>query len=159
MKKLLFSLLAVILIFEEWLWDILTLLGHQLARWLHLARFDQWLSQAPPNIALIALAIPIGIVTPFNLAALWLLARGLIMQGLLIEIIAKLLGTLLVARVFKLTKPQLLTFAWIAWIYATITRWLLWAHQRVVDTAVYRLAQRAKASLQAKLQAWRKALG
>ena len=159
MKKLLFSLLAVILLFEEWLWDILTFLGQQLARLLHLARFELWLRQTSPPIALIALAIPIGIVTPLNLAALWLLTKGMVMQGVLIEIVAKLLGTLLVARVFALTKPQLLSFGWIAWIYTTINRWLQWAHQRIVDTAVYRLAQRVKTSLRIRLQAWRNSHG
>lgn len=158
MKKLLLSLLAVILIIEEWLWDILTALGRHLARLLHLVRFERWLSQAPPKVAVVALAVPMGIVTPINLAAFWLLAHGLILQGVLVEILAKLLGTLLIARIFALTKTQLLTFGWFAWIYTTITGWLRWAHERISGTAVYRMAQHLKERVKARVSAWRKTL-
>jgi hypothetical protein len=154
MKRFLLSLLAVILLIEEWLWDILTALGHHLARLLHLAKFERWLSQASPRLALVAFTIPLLIVTPVNLTAFWLLAHGLVLQGVLVEIVAKLLGTLLVARVFALTKPQLLTFATFARVYATITGWLHWAHQRITQTAVYRLASQVRAQVKAGFRAW-----
>jgi len=159
MKKLLFSLLALVLLFEEWLWDLLTALGHSLARILHLARFERWLSGVSPPVALLAMAVPLALVTPLNLAALWLLARGMLLQGLALEAVAKLLGTLLVARVFALTKPQLLTYGWIERIYTTILAWLHWAHARIRATAVYRLAHAAMADLRARIRRWRGAAG
>ncbi len=73
-----------------------------------------------------------------------LIAKGLILQGILMEIAAKLLGTLLVARVFALTKQQLLTFAFLNLIYSTITRWLQWAHRKIIETAVYRSIKQIK---------------
>ncbi len=145
MKKTLLSLLAIFLIIEEWLWDKLTAFGRSLSKLLNLERFEQWLSQTTPPIALVAFSIPILIVTPINLLAFGLLAHGMILQGILMEILAKLLGTLLVARVFALTKPQLLTFAFLMIIYTTITRWLQWAHQKVTETAVYRWMKQLKA--------------
>jgi len=154
MKKLLLSLLAIFLIIEEWLWDLLTALGNSLARWLHLESFEQWLSQTSPAMALVALSIPILIVTPVNIAALVLLADGLILQGLLLEVVAKLLGTLLIARAFALTKPQLLTFSYLNFIYTNITRWLQWAHQKVTDNLVYRWAKRLKTEAKARFAAW-----
>jgi hypothetical protein len=154
MKKLLLSLLAILLIFEEWLWEILTAIGQKLAEWLGLAKFEYWLSQTSPNTALIAITVPMLIVTPINLAALWLLANGLILQGILLEIVAKLLGTLMVARVFALTKPQLLTFHFFALIYNTITGWLRWAHEKVTQTPIYRLAKQFKAEVKAKVADW-----
>jgi len=42
----------------------------------------------------------------------------------------------LVARVFALTKPQQLTFAFLSLIYTTIIRWLHWAHDKVTETTV-----------------------
>jgi len=83
-----------------------------------------------------------------------MLANGLILQGILLEVLAKLLGTLLISRVFALTKPQLLTFALLAFIYTNITRWLQWAHQKITETAVYRLSKRLKAETKAWLAAW-----
>lgn len=144
MKNFALAFLAIILLIEEWLWDVLSALSHKLILWLHLARLEQWLSQAPRGVALTAMLIPMLIVTPLNLAALWLLATGKLLLGIGLEIIAKLLGTLLVARVFALTKNQLLTFAAIAWVYHTVTGWLAWAHAKITATGVYRLVKRAK---------------
>ncbi|MGZ4957134.1 MAG: hypothetical protein ACXV8Q_18700, partial [Methylobacter sp.] len=99
MKKILLSLLAIFLIIEEWLWDLLTAFGRSLSQWLNLQQFEQWLSQTSPPMALVAFSIPVLIVTPINLAAFGLLAKGMVLQGILVEVLAKLLGTLLVARV------------------------------------------------------------
>lgn len=154
MNKLLLSLLAFFLIIEEWLWDLLTAFGQSLVRWLNLESFEQWLSQTSPTIALVALSIPILIVTPINLMAIGLLANGLIVQGILVEVLAKLLGTLLVARVFALTKPQLLTFTFLNIIYTNITRWLQWAHQKITETPVYRLAKQLKTEAKSRFAAW-----
>ncbi|KJV06604.1 hypothetical protein [Methylocucumis oryzae] len=155
MKKLLLSILAILLLIEEWLWDVLSAFGHRLVLWLHLAKVEAWLAQTSPPIALIALLIPLLIVTPMNLAALWLLANGMIVQGIELEIVAKLLGTLLVARVFTLTKTQLLTFSWIHWLYHTITGWLRWAHEKITATAVYRNAKALKQYIKTYATKWR----
>lgn len=154
MKKFLFSVLAVILIIEEWLWDVLTSFGHLLIRSLRLEAVERWLSQLSPTSALIAVLIPLMIVTPINLAAFAMLARGMIIQGILLELVAKLLGTMLVARVFALTKPQLLTFRGIALIYSTIIRWLQWAHQKITDTWVYKTMKAAKVAAKARFREW-----
>lgn len=138
MKKILLSFLAIFLIVEEWLWELLTALGRSLFHWLNLERFEQWLRQTTAATALVAMSIPILIVTPINLAAFGLLAKGLILQGIMMEVLAKLLGTLLVARVFALTKQQLLTFRFLNIIYTSINRWLQWAHGKVTETTVYR---------------------
>jgi hypothetical protein len=144
MKNLLLSFLAILLIIEEWLWDLLTVFGHQLVQWFHLEQIEQWLRQTSPVMALAAFSIPILIVAPINLVGFGLLANGLILQGILLEVLAKLLGTLLVARVFALTKPQLLTFALLMFIYTTITHWLHWAHEKIIETSVYRWAKQLK---------------
>jgi len=100
MKKSLLSLLAIILIIEEWLWDALSALGHFLAYHFGFARFEQWLLQSSPYQALFAISIPILLVTPINITAFWLLANGLILQGIALEIVAKLLGTLFYCAFF-----------------------------------------------------------
>lgn len=154
MKKLLLSLLAIALIVEEWLWDGLSACGHYLAYYLGLSRFENWLTKTSPYQALFAISIPILIVTPVNIAAFWMLAHGLILQGIALEIAAKLLGTLFIARFFSLTKPQLLTFRLLAWLYQTVTFWLHWAHEKIKATAVYQWAKKTKAEVRAKMAAW-----
>ena len=154
MKKILLSILAVILIIEEWLWDGLSAFGHFLIGLLRLDDFERWLSQVSPNVALVAFMVPVLIVTPINLYALRLLAHGLILQGILLEIVAKLLGTLLVSRVFTLTKNQLLSFRLLAVIYSTVMRWLNWAHQKITDTTVYKLAKSLKLQIKSIISGW-----
>jgi len=156
MKKLFFSLLAVVLLIEEFLWDALTFLGHRLIVLLRLERYERWLRQTSPAVALTAFLIPLLIVAPLNFVAFWLVAKGRVMQGIVTEIFAKLLGTLLVARVFALTKPQLMTFGWIRALYTTITHWLAWAHERIRQTAVYRLAQQVKLKIKTFRWWWRR---
>ena len=154
MKKILLSILAVILIIEEWLWDALSAFGHVLIGLLRLDDFERWLSQVSPNVALVAFMVPVLIVTPINLLALGLLAHGLILQGILLEVVAKLLGTLLVSRVFTLTKNQLLSFRLLAFIYSTVMRWLNWAHQKITDTTVYKLAKALKLQVKSIISGW-----
>ena len=154
LKRFLLSFLAVILLIEEWLWDVLTTLGRKLSIWLHLAKIEAWLRATSPRCALAAFFVPVAIITPINLTGLHYIAKGFFMKGLLFQVIAKLFGTVLIARVFALTKPQLLTFGWFNTLYHFITKWIRWAHERIQQTAVYKTAKRLKASLKELKQEW-----
>jgi hypothetical protein len=154
LKQLLLSALAILVLFEEWLWEVLTILGQRLSRVLHLEHFDAWLSQASPNMALIALGLPVVAVTPINIAAIVLMVHGAIAAGIALEIVAKLLGTLLVARVFRLVRPALMSFAWFARLCDWIIRLVTWAHALVKDLSVYRAAVAFKASVKKSLVAF-----
>lgn len=136
------ALLALLLLFEEWLWDALTALGRKLGQWLHLQKLEAWLVAAPRHQALLAFLVPVALVTPLNLLALAWIAQGRIMNGIILQIIAKLLGTLLLARVFALTRAQLMTFGWFRALYTTITSWLSWARERIRASHAYRWLRR-----------------
>ena len=151
LKKALLSIFAVILIFEEWLWDSLTLAGQFFSRVLHLERFDAWLIASPPPRALLAFLIPLLIATPFNLFALFLLTHGAIIEGLLLEIVLKLSATLLIARIFRLVKPALLTFTWFEKLYTFISKLLHWSHESVRHTTVYQRGVLLKAAVKARI--------
>ncbi|GDX85383.1 hypothetical protein LBMAG43_14250 [Methylococcaceae bacterium] len=150
-KEKLLSSLAIIVIFEEWIWDSLTLAGQLLSRLLHLEKFDNWLLNASPKMALFTFFIPLIIVTPFNILALFLLTHGAIIEGILLEIVVKLVGTLLIARIFRLVKTALLTFGWFAKIYHTISGILRWAHNVIQHTAIYQRSLVIKAAIKVKI--------
>lgn len=145
LKRFLLAVLALLVLFEEWIWDVLTVLGQQLSRLLHLERFDAWLSQASPRLALLAFGIPLAAVAPINIGAVMLMVRGQVAAGVSLEVVAKLLGTLLIARVFRLTRPALMSFAWFAAIYGKVIKILAWAHGLVINTPFYRKALALKA--------------
>jgi hypothetical protein len=150
-KKSLLSIFALLVIFEEWLWDALAILGQWFSRILRLEKFDAWLLAASPNQALLAFFIPLIVVTPFNLLAVFLLTHGSIVQGIALEIIVKLVGTLLIARIFRLVKTALLTFIWLAKIYHSVTSVLHWAHEQIKHTQIYQTSLKLKAQI--KIQA------
>lgn len=137
MKKILLSLLAVLLLVEEWLWDMLTALGRRLSAWLHLARLESWLATARADVAMAAFVLPLALILPVKFAAFMLMARGQIILGIGLFFAAKLFVTLLIARIFTITRSQLLSIAWFAALYGTITRWLGWAHGLIRGTAAY----------------------
>ncbi len=154
MKNLLLAVLAVILLVEEWIWDVLTTLGRRLTVWLHLLKFDNWLIMATPGVALAAFAIPVAVLTPVKFLAFWMMANGQFAQGVALFVTAKLIATLLVSHMFVLTREKLLTFSWFALLYGVITRALKWAHERIRDTAVYRQAHHIKHMASVKLADW-----
>ncbi|MEI7669535.1 MAG: hypothetical protein WCJ33_05600 [Pseudomonadota bacterium] len=147
LKKFLISILAIILLIEEWLWDYFTIASKYLSSFLNLEKFESWLKNASRYVALIAFIIPILLITPLNLVAINLLTKGKIISALIIEIFAKLLATFLIARIFALTRNQLMTFAWFEKIYGKIISWLSWAHNIVEKSGLYIFVKSAKITL------------
>jgi hypothetical protein len=131
-SKPFWALLALLLLFEEWLWEKLKPQILRLAKWLGRytawARFEAWLSSLSPRAALIALILPWLLLLPAKLAVIALLAKGRALIALVLAVLSKLLGTALLTRVFALTRPQLMTMPWFARLYARITDFLARAH-------------------------------
>jgi hypothetical protein len=154
MRKFLLGILAILLLIEEWIWDTLSVLGRFIDEHLGLERFENWLANTTPPLALLAISIPIILVTPLNIAAVMMLANGMILQGVALEIVAKVIGTVFIARFFKLSKTQLLTFRPIAWVYNTVTYWLRWAHEKIQATPFYQWVKKVKVDVKAKVAVW-----
>ena len=121
--------------------------------YLRYKSISHWLIESSPKRALLAFFIPLIIVTPFNILAVFLLARGAILEAVLLEIVLKLSTTLLIARIFRLVKPALLTFNWFALIYTKISALLHWAHESVRHTAIYQHSLTLKAAVKARIAA------
>lgn len=145
-RKIALSLLAIVFIVEEWLWDHLASVGQWLARVLHLQRLERWLARVSPVMGLVALAVPLLVVAPVNLLSLFLLAEGRILPGIVVQVAAKLLATLLVSRVFRLVRPVLLTLPWFAEFYHRIMAVLGWAHRLIHQTTIYRWSVAVKSN-------------
>jgi hypothetical protein len=97
-----------------------------------LGRFEVWLTGLGPYQSLSALAVPLLIVEPLKLLALFIIGAGhwLLGGGLLAGMYAASL--LVVDRIFGVVKPKLLVLNW----FATI--WALWIRLRGRLTMVYR---------------------
>src|SRR5581483_11020994 len=107
-------LAAIVILFEDWLWDDLLRLAAALGRLPGLRQIEQLIAALPPYGALAAFSLPSLLLVPVKLAAFWFIAHGRASLGLLTVVMAKIVGTALLARIYALTHTQLLRIAWFA---------------------------------------------
>lgn len=136
LKSLVTIPLAIWVFLEEWVWDeVLAFM-----RWLGKLAPVHWveiqIGKLPPYAALIAFVIPGAILLPFKLAAFWLIAHGHAIYGMWVFVIAKIIGTAFLARIFSLTKPALLTIGWFSKVYFAVNGWRdrLYAYVRALPS-------------------------
>ena len=148
LKKLLRALAAALLVplllFEEWGWEPLAALAARLARLPLWARLERAVQALPPWGALLVFLVPVLMLLPLKLLALFLLGRGHATSAVLLLVGAKLAGTAVVARLFQLVEPALMRFPLFARWYP---RWKQWKDRVlgfVRQSAPWRAARRWK---------------
>jgi hypothetical protein len=123
LRHLAVGLLALLILFEEWGWEPLQRALIRLGRLPAMRRIEARIARLSPGPALAALLLPTLGLLPVKLLALWLIARGAALAGLLVIVVAKLVGTAVLAWVFALTQPALMRMPWFA---AGYRRWYAW---------------------------------
>jgi len=117
------TLLALLILFEEWGWEPLQRVLAKLAKLPPLAWLDRRIARLPPYGALAVFFVPALALVPVKIGALWLIGRGHAGLGLALIALAKLAGTAVLAHLFALTRPALMRLAWFARWHA---RWMAW---------------------------------
>lgn len=151
-RALLLAAAAVVLFLEEWGWRPLTAWAARLAQWPPLQALEVRLRQASPRVALGLFLVPAVALFPIKLLALWLIGQGHGVLGVTVIIAAKLLGTALVGRLFILTEPQLMQFAW----FARALGWWRATKLRVSAAVHASAAARALRAVRLRVAAWRR---
>lgn len=103
---------AILLLFEEWLWNASKRLFARLPLIPFIARLESWIGNFSPYAALAIFVLPSLLLLPVKILALLSITHGHPTLGLAIIITAKVLGTALVARLYALTQKALLTLPW-----------------------------------------------
>jgi hypothetical protein len=116
-------ILALLFLLEAWLWSRLEPIVAALVALL--------VEALPPAATLVVFLVPIAVLLPVKIAALWLLHGGHWFGGVAVLVFAKLAGLGVTAFVFEITRPKLLQLAWFARLYALVMRGLAWAHDMV----------------------------
>jgi hypothetical protein len=148
-------LAALLLLLEEWCWDVGARLGAGLARLPLLAALESRVRLLPPWGALCLFMLPGLMLLPVKLLALVAIAHGHAVSGIATIVIAKLGGAAVVARLYALTLPTLLAVGWFArchgWFMVLKNRWVgrLRASQAFIQAS---LALRA---MRRALRQWR----
>jgi hypothetical protein len=83
---------------------------HSVLAWL--VRLQRWVERLSPYAALAIFLAPTVLLLPVKVLALLSITHGHPTLGLAIVLVAKVLGTALVARIYALTRRSLLSLAW-----------------------------------------------
>ena len=166
LRKLIFAplvyVVALLLLVEQWFWDMGTRLFRVVAAWPPIALLEGRIRALRPYPALCLFLLPTLLLFPIKILALLAIASGHAIGGVCAIIVAKLGGAAAVARLYVLTLPALLTLAWFErWHSAFLVlkdRWV----GKLKDTIAFRrismalsLMRRATADL---LMRWRRKL-
>jgi hypothetical protein len=124
-RPLLF-LLALLFLFEAWLWSHLAPVVAWIVARIPLreikTRVASWIEHLPPYATLLVFLIPVVVLFPLKLIGLWMLAHGSWLGAMTTLATAKVISTGLTAFIFDLTRDKLLQMAWFRRLY----EWVLW---------------------------------
>ena len=107
---------GLVILVEEALWRLSELLA-LLGKFPVFHAIEDGIRRLPPWGAMALFGIPSLCLAPIKFLALYWMAGGHPILGISTIITAKITGTAVVARLFQLTQPQLLTIRWFRWTY------------------------------------------
>lgn len=148
-------LAALIILLEDWLWDDLARLAAAIGRLPILHQLELLIAKLPPYAALVFFAVPSALLIPVKLIALYFISHGHALLGFLTIAGAKVAGTALVARIFTLTRPNLMRINWFAWVYERFVAFKARVYGVIKSTAVYRVAHRQMERMRAAFKLWK----
>ncbi|CCG40939.1 hypothetical protein [Magnetospirillum molischianum] len=143
-------LAVLLMLFEEYLWGWLRSLMARLGRLASIARIEAMIVALPAKAAAFVFLLPFLLILPVKLVAVWAIATGHFLSGLVVLISAKLVATALFARLYTLCRPALMSFGWFVWVHDTVIRAKNWAHARLESWAAWRQARAFIATLRAR---------
>jgi hypothetical protein len=128
----LWILLALVFLFEAWLWEhlrpIVAWIVDRIA-WATLkARIAAAIEGIPPYPTLFVFLVPVTLLLPLKFLGLWMLAHGSWLGAMGTLAFAKVVSMGVTAFIFDVTKPKLLQLPWFRWLYAHVLDWLARAH-------------------------------
>lgn len=134
---------VLLMLLEEVIWAGLKALMARLGRLPVVARLEARLRTLPPLGAALLFLAPGAAMLPFKLLALWAMAQGHVVWGVLVLVAAKLTATALFARIYTLCKPTLMTVPWFVRLHDWTSGAKAWAHARLNSWGLWRLARRS----------------
>ncbi len=131
--------------------DLFFLIVRPLVAWLsRLAPFKRLgaiIARLPPYGVLVLLAIPFVVVEPFKVLALYLIATGVVIRGVLLLIAAYFVSILTLDSLYQAGHGQLMKIGW----FARLIKWIVelrdWALGWVRTTAAWKWAAARAASV------------
>lgn len=112
---------ALLMWIEEWLWEHLKTLTAWIAKLPLLRWIEKSLERLPPYPTMAVFLLPGALLFPVKLGAVWLMTHGQVLLGLGVIVAAKVIGTAVVARLYVICQPKLMTIRWFARVHDWLT--------------------------------------
>lgn len=115
-------LAALLMWIEEWLWEHLKTFTAWVAKFPLFKWLEKFIERLPPYPTMAVFLIPGALLFPVKLFAVYLMTHGQVLLGLGVIIAAKVVGTAIVARLYVICQPKLMTIGWFATVHDWLTR-------------------------------------
>jgi hypothetical protein len=167
MKRLarpLWVALALIFLFEAWLWDVLQPIVGRIVNVIPWGKirpaFLRMVERLSPQATLVVFAIPFVVLLPVKFLELWLLTHRQWIAAIVVLVAAKLVGLGLTAFIFDATKDKLLQMAWFVRLYEFFLWARDWAHEKIepVKRQLREWSQEVLAPILRRVRRWRRML-
>lgn len=145
-------LVALLLLFEDWCWDVGGRMAAAIGAWPPLRGLEARVRALPPYVALAFFVLPGLLLFPVKILALLAIAYGHALSGILVLVAAKIGSAAIVARMYVLTLPQLLSLNWFARLHA----WFMGLKERCIaylrSSGTWRRARRLTQAVRRQLR-------
>lgn len=151
----LFPIALVLVLAESTVWRPLTALGGLLARLPLFAALERLVARLSPGMVIAAFLAPFAVAIPLlNLGEVWLFVHGHVAFGMLLVVLAKVVGVAFSARLFAIARPKMMQVGWFAWSYEHVVHLLRLGHDLLDSLPAWVAARRAIAAAKARLGGW-----
>jgi hypothetical protein len=127
--------LALIFLFEAWLWDVLQPIVARIVNVIPWGKikpaFLRIVERLSPQATLVVFVIPFVVLLPVKVMEFWLLAHRQWVAAVMVLVSAKLIGLGLTAFIFEAAKDKLLQMTWFRRLYEFFMWARGWAHEKV----------------------------
>jgi|SRR3954469_16504714 hypothetical protein len=142
---------VAIVFFEQTLIRYLNRVTAAIAGWPPIARLEASLMRLPPYWALLTFVAPSLLILPIKLAAFWFGMHGRYGLALASVIFGKLLATAIVARLYRILRPTLMSIRWFAWADTKFFAWRDRAYAFVKSLPAWQKVQAMVQAMRARM--------
>jgi hypothetical protein len=144
LELLIVPVAAAVVLVEQTLIRVLNAITATLARWAPIAALETWLKKQPPYIALLAFVAPSILILPIKFSAIYFAAHHHFLMAIAAVVIGKVLATAIVARLYVVLRPTLMTIGW----FAKVDTWFFyWRDRAYAFVRALPAWQKAKAAI------------
>jgi hypothetical protein len=130
-------------VIEETIWYWARAIGGMIARIPLFAALERLILRLDPHIVLVLFALPIALLFPVKLAAVWWIGSGRPLAGLGVLVAAKTIGTAVSARLYVVAEPKLMTIPLFARLRNFVVGLLRRAHAYLDASPAWQAMRRA----------------